>query len=302
MQKQLNIYLNEVTVEIVKSELESNGITFDIQKDDCGGMYPGMAVGSTMRVYVDEKDFEKAQKIVAVLEKELKEQKFEEIEHMELPEIDAQEGMMKNEKKVTEKNGFSYFWFGLLLGCVVSFFCVWFFTDLNQKNVNPITNGIQPVDYDQDGFNETNMIFKKGLLVEQQIDRNKDGRPDRFVYFINNVLNSEKYDDNFDGEIDGIVNHKDISRYTSKADLDYDGDFESFAEGKNGMLQEVIYKKNGAVYKKILYSHGSINEEFIDHDQDGVFDEKRTYDFYNEIVKKTESERILPSDLNAIEN
>ena len=38
------------------------------------------------------------------------------------------------------------------------------------------------------------------------------------------------------------------------------------------MLQEVIYKKNGAVYKKILYSHGSINEEFIDHDQDGVFD------------------------------
>ncbi len=49
-------YLNEVEAQMTRDLLETEGIEAMVQKDNCGGMYPQMALIRGVRVLVNEVD------------------------------------------------------------------------------------------------------------------------------------------------------------------------------------------------------------------------------------------------------
>ena len=57
-------YLNEVEAQLTLQLLEAEGVEAMIQKDNCGGMYPQMALIRGIRVLVSEADESAARTII----------------------------------------------------------------------------------------------------------------------------------------------------------------------------------------------------------------------------------------------
>jgi len=60
----LKEFLQRHDAEMIKSLLEENGVKSILQADDCGGIRPGLAFGSAIKLKVDINDLEEAKTII----------------------------------------------------------------------------------------------------------------------------------------------------------------------------------------------------------------------------------------------
>ena len=64
----LKEFLHRHDAGMIKSLLEENGIKSIVQADDCGGIRPGLTFGSSIKLKVNENDFETAKNIIDAFE------------------------------------------------------------------------------------------------------------------------------------------------------------------------------------------------------------------------------------------
>jgi hypothetical protein len=64
----LKTFLNRYEAEIAKGLLDEKGIDNMISDDDVGGFRPGMVIGETIKLIVNEEDLEKAKEVIKISE------------------------------------------------------------------------------------------------------------------------------------------------------------------------------------------------------------------------------------------
>jgi hypothetical protein len=66
----LKTFINRYAAEIAKGLLDEKGIINMISDEDVGGFRPGMIIGETIKLIVNEEDLEKAKEAIQILEGE----------------------------------------------------------------------------------------------------------------------------------------------------------------------------------------------------------------------------------------
>jgi len=64
----LKTFINRYAAEIAKGLLDEKGIVNMISDEDVGGFRPGMIIGDTIKLIVNEEDLEKAKEAIKILE------------------------------------------------------------------------------------------------------------------------------------------------------------------------------------------------------------------------------------------
>ena len=62
----LKTFLNRYEAEIAKGLLDEKGISNMISDEDVGGFRPGMVIGETIKLIVNEEDLKKAKEVIKI--------------------------------------------------------------------------------------------------------------------------------------------------------------------------------------------------------------------------------------------
>ncbi len=83
--------------------------------------------------------------------------------------------------------------------------------------------------------------------------------------------------------------YKNEFNYTMKVDTDFDGKPDVTIFYVNGMRQRADwYPHDSAIIeRRQIFEHDVLKEELVDTDQDGIFDQKITYDRFERPIAKT---------------
>jgi hypothetical protein len=128
---------------------------------------------------------------------------------------------------------------------------------------------------------------RAGMDGTIRADRNHDGKTDEWVYYQNGKLKQMKADDNFDGEVDILLTYADGQIDKSTRDLDFNGIVDEMCFYRYGVQQRCEFHPNGSklMIKMQIFENGVLQEELVDKDRDGKFDERIVYDFMENPVK-----------------
>lgn len=134
-------------------------------------------------------------------------------------------------------------------------------------------------DYDdnQDGHQDRSFIYRSGVLSRTEMDRNFDGRTDAWETFDHRgEIERGEQDDNFDGRPDAWFLYKNGRVANSRSDADFDGRPDWFGTYENGIVIRMDCRPNESsiVVRRDIYEYGGLREEWVDENQDGVFDYK----------------------------
>jgi hypothetical protein len=120
-----------------------------------------------------------------------------------------------------------------------------------------------------------------------RIDRNRDGKTDEWAYYENGKLKRAEADDNFDGKCDSFWTYSNETMIHSSHDTDFNGIVDEICFYRYGVQERCEIRPNGSkvMVKKQIFKDGVLQEEFVDKDKDGKFDERIVYDFIGNPVK-----------------
>ena len=103
----------------------------------------------------------------------------------------------------------------------------------------------------------------------------------------NGKLKRAEADDNFDGKTDNFWTFSHGTVVNSSHDTDFNGIIDETCFYHYGVQQRCELRPNGSKFmvKKQIFKHGVLQEEFVDKNRDGTFDERIIYDFIGNPVK-----------------
>jgi hypothetical protein len=264
----LRTYAGEALASIAASRLESEGIEAIIQKDDVGGAYPPLQMSGGVRLLVKPEDLPRAENILT------------EIEAEDTGEVEQTEP--EDDRKAKKSNPITLI-VVFLLGLTIGYF-------LEPALIDRST-------YTGEGMGARNeqgkpgriLHYVDGKLVSTEEDRNYDGKPDAWYKYRVGRIRTGTLDDNFDGKPDKWITFKDEFDYVVKADTDFDGKPDATIYYVNGLKQRVDWHPNDSaiIERRQLFEHEVLKEELVDTDQDGIFDQKITYDRFERPIAKT---------------
>lgn len=265
----LRTYAGEALASIAAARLESEGIEAIIQKDDVGGAYPALQMSRGVRLLVKPADVPRAEEILTEIE-------AEDTGEVEQPEPE--------EDRKTSKSGPILLVGGFLLGLIVGYFAA---PELTHRRGN--YTGVIKEDRNEQGKPGRFYYYVDGLRTRIEEDRNYDGQPDAWYKFVANRLRTATLDDNFDGKPDVWITYKNEFNYTMKVDTDFDGKPDATIFYVNGLKQRVDWHPNDSaiIERRQIFEHEVLKEELVDTDQDGIFDQKITYDRFERPIAKT---------------
>ena len=132
-------------------------------------------------------------------------------------------------------------------------------------------------DYNHDGRPDHFFIYRNDVISRAEVDRNGDGKIDEWeTYDREGRIERVEQDNNFDGRPDAWSLYKNGMIESSRHDTDFDGRPDWFGTYKNGICVRMDCRPNesGIVVRREIYEHGALREEWVDENQDGVFDYK----------------------------
>ena len=102
-------------------------------------------------------------------------------------------------------------------------------------------------------------------------------------------LRTGTLDNNFDGKPDAWVTFKNEFNSVTKLDTDFDGKPDATIFFVNGLKQRVDWHPNDSpiIERRQIFEHEVLKEELVDTDQDGIFDQRITYDRFERPIAKT---------------
>ena len=145
-----------------------------------------------------------------------------------------------------------YFLIGLALGVVVTAIVSW-----HSGAKEGQYNGVYKQDLNGDGKTDEWLTYRKGLLATVELDQNFDGKTDVWWTYENGIISFGQIDKDFNGISDVTYFYV------------------------NGVVSSAEFRPNAAksVAKKQIFKHGVLQEEWIDKDMDGTFDQKIIFDY-----------------------
>ena len=147
------------------------------------------------------------------------------------------------------------------------------------RRTGPMRAADQTYEYDDnhDGRSDRFLIYRSDVLSKVEMDRNGDGKIDEWeTYDREGTLERVEQDENFDGRPDAWSLYKNGMIESSRHDTDFDGRPDWFAAYKNGIVACMDCRPNelGVVVRREIYEYGALHEEWVDENQDGIFDYK----------------------------
>lgn len=208
-----------------------------------------------VRVLVDESDYVKARQIIKA---------------WELTQLEK-------EDRPTPKNKSSGIGVGLIVGLLVGAGAT--FIAYN----SPVRQG--GVDYNNDGKLDEKWMSRDNRIIRAELDRNLDGKVDAIhKYNRKGTIYKTELDENFDGFFESVVTYERGNPALQESDLNNDGVTDYRIHYTNGILHEVeIIGPDSNSPKKIQsYDMNKLVSSKFDSDGDGVFEEIREYDYFEE--------------------
>ena len=132
-------------------------------------------------------------------------------------------------------------------------------------------------DENHDGHPDHFYIYRNGVVATASIDRNADGKIDAWEFYDREgKIERMELDENFDGRPDVWHSYKNGMVESTRCDVDYNGRPDWFATYENGIVVRMDCRPNesSVVVRRKIYEHGVLREEWVDENQDGVFDYK----------------------------
>ena len=140
-------------------------------------------------------------------------------------------------------------------------------------------------DDNHDGRPDRFVSYRNGVLSSYEMDRNADGKIDEWgIYAREGTIERVEQDENFDGRPDAWFSYKNGRAESTRHDTDFDGRPDWFGAYENGILFRMDCRPNesSVVVRRDIYEHGVLREEWVDENQDGVFDYKILVDPFGE--------------------
>lgn len=242
----IHTFISHEAAQLAASNLEAHGIKCWVSADDCGGMYPNLAVAGGVRLSVAASDVEVA---IALLNTQAS--------PLEINQIETQTIAPSPPETVpTKKMVLGQILFGIAIGVLL---CL-----LYQGNVK----------------------HRAGHLVKSMKDRNLDGIWDCWTYYENGHVTRSEYDHNFDGKPDMFVTYTNDFIAAYEVDTDFNGIPDEFYICKYGVVQQEDIRPNGAKFAitRGFFKDGVLTEIWRGGDSNGNFKEIIKYDaFFNPI-------------------
>ena len=132
-------------------------------------------------------------------------------------------------------------------------------------------------DENHDGRPDHFYIYRNGVIATAHIDRNADGKIDAWEFYDREgKIERMELDENFDGRPDVWIAYRNGVVVSAQFDTDYNGHPDWFATYENGIVVRMDCRPNesSVVVRREIYEHGVLREEWVDENQDGVFDYK----------------------------
>lgn len=272
--KTVKTFANLAEAGYASSLLESAGIRASLADEQSFLMTPGMATGG-IRLQVEDPDFERAMRVLE-----------------EGP--DAAESPVAGSAVSSEPVEIGKIPTGLFVAAAAGLaflaFAIHQFAENRRTGRRRADNQTYEYDYNQDGRPDHFFIYRDGVLSREEVDRNFDGKIDEWDFFDREgKIERMELDENFDGRPDVWFSYKNGIIGSSRSDTDFNGRPDWFATFENGVAIRSDCRPNDSkiVVRRYISEHGVLREEWVDENQDGVFDYKFLYDPFH-----TRSEKI----------
>ena len=132
-------------------------------------------------------------------------------------------------------------------------------------------------DENHDGRPDHFYIYRNGVIATARIDRNADGKIDEWeTYDREGKIEHAEVDTNYDGRPDVWYFYKNGLVESERRDSDFNGRPDWFITFENGLAVRADCRPNESniVVRREIYAHAAIREEWVDENQDGIFDYK----------------------------
>ena len=132
-------------------------------------------------------------------------------------------------------------------------------------------------DENHDGRPDHFYVYRNGVIATAHIDRNADGKIDEWeTYDREGKIERMELDENFDGRPDVWFSYKKGMVESERCDVDFNGRPDWFVTFENGIVVRMDCRPNesSVVVRREIYEHGVLREEWVDENQDGIFDYK----------------------------
>ena len=273
--KTVKTFANLAEAGFASSLLESVGIGASLVDEQSFLMTPGMATGG-IRLQVEDPDFERASRVLA------------EGPDAVVPRADT------SQLSPDEAEAKGMIPIGVFVAAAAALallaFAIHQFVENRRAERWRAANQTYEYDDNHDGRPDHFYIYRNGVLSREEIDRNGDGKIDEWEFFDRQGrIERVELDENFDGRPDAWFSYKNSMIESSRRDTDFDGRPDWFATYENGIAVHSDCRPNESsiVVRREIYEHGVLRAEWMDENQDGVFDCKYFYDPFG-----TRSERI----------
>ena len=263
--KTIENFRTEQEASIYTLSLKEIGIESIVQKKD-GGPYPTLTDLYGYSVIVRDEDYQKA------------------LEH--LPKntgiIENKKENVKPESIVTDPPGKNWYLYGgLISGIIIGLILNWLYSTVHYH----LHLG-------------TKYYYYNGELSKVVKDRNGDHKDDYWEFYLDNYFISLKADDNFDGKVDSWWKDNNYEVGIQKNDIDSNEIPDITIYFENDIPKKSFVHPNNE-QKKIIYREyspvGLLENEYIDTDENGGYDLKRSYD---PLGKYKSEEKIKDTTIN----
>ncbi len=266
----VRIFSSRSAAELAATSLEAAGIRCWITTDDGGGMIPGLAAASGVKLLVSLADADAA---AALLDAKVVASDMPQMAEAEASPETASHAVPP--KRVSVGN----LLVGIVLGVLLCLSYQWAEKRGERK---------YRYDWNGDGRTDELLVYRDGLMRQTFRDRNHDGVWDEWADVDDyGHYSAFRQDNNFDGRSDFYITYSNCALASQQFDTDFNGTPDATDTFKHEVIQMTEWKPNNSSIVTLRgdYTNGVLFQTSRDMDGDGKFDETVRYDaFHNPIA------------------
>lgn len=249
---------NTIEAHLILNLLEQQGLNARIDGEYLQGGMGELPAAGTLRVMVDESDYEQAKTIV---------------DDWDAKASSETDGSKEQRNKKTTGIG-SFLCGGIVFGAIV----VWYYQSPTYSD---------GLDYNKDGVLDEKWYYRKNTFLKSEIDSNLDGKID-LIYHANRagIIDRAVVDQDFNNTFETRETYRHGMLYSIRSDTNDDGfdDMRTYVNADNSFSIEIFDSATKEVVKREFYDAFKIKYSEYDSDRDGVMDTKYEYDEAGEIT------------------
>ena len=254
---------NSLEAHMIKDLLLQAGINAFVEGDYLQGGVGELPAAGFIRVTVNDADWSSARNVIETWEAR-----------------ETSQNTHPDPEYNTSKKRFLNSLLAMTIGLAIGGSVVHYF----QRNPHTTHNS----DYDGDGIQEEQYIYRGSRLVEVRLDRNRDTRHDAILYYDRSaLLFKESLDNNFNGVFETHCHYQYKLLRECTVDRDENKTIDETLVYRNGVLStRMFFNVDGSLVKQLYYENLRLTKAEQDSNLDGSLDTGIDYDrFENPLAR-----------------